>query len=788
MSGMKWFRQVAAAGVFLLGTAGVGSAKPILQEDFSTQVPGMKGGEIVPHDKGFAYQGPGGHNLTKGSYIEYDLKDVAFSPSAGTIEFDLTRAEVSQAEALVSFADEGGERAFALYIDWERLTEEILLRPMTPGFSYWLTPEKDEFGNNAPKPWAVVNRNIGKGTTVHVVMTWDANGIDLYVDGKSLAGKPSNGPKLIEKLKTARKFIVGADISRKIPGGAWSQTRSLVSNVQLHDKKLVTSEFAQTIVPKGLNVYGVNHDAATVAGFSGKLVAGNTVNVVLHGTPGAAGTFDLVHYPDVGSKIDVDWRGWGVYLEEKAFFEEGEVNLRDVEAYEVYVAQAPFDYAAPGMEPVAKLEVREQRYIFEAPEVDKPSYIAVVALMRDGTRLPVIAPIANQPLTESEPGVYTGSYRVGWKDRYPRAIAIGRLAVGTNAASLLASGTFALDPSVTLAVATDPSELKADEKSAAQVTVTVTDVNGNAVTDHEVKFLLFTTSQYTGVVGGGAFADQVGATVTEERFGKTDIFGKVTATYVAGFAAKTAVIVARDMLTNNTGSGWVKTYITATAQLELEPVIENAAMAQGYEITVTSSDEWLTADGKSTARISARVTLGGEAVPGHTVAFSVASGTGSVRVVEGTTDKNGEARAVYTAGKKIGMVLITATDTTAGISGSVQIELRSDAPAKIAIKLEPKKLPADGRSRAALTVTVTDINDNPNDGVEVEYAIVEGSGSIRDEKGLTDRSGEDETQYTAGRTPGRVSIEITVRSTVPTPEELAQVNEMALAVTDFKFF
>lgn len=788
MSGMKWFRQVAAAGVFLLGTAGVGSAKPILQEDFSTQVPGMKGGEIVPHDKGYAYQGPGGHNLTKGSYIEYDLKDVAFNPSAGTIEFDLTRAEVSPAEALVSFADESGERAFSLYIDWERLTEETLLRPMTPGYSYWLTPEKDEFGNDAPKPWAVVDRNIGKGRTVHVVMTWDVNGIALYVDGKMLAGKPSNGPKLIEKLKTARKFIVGADISRKIPGGAWSQTRSLVANVQLHDKRLVPTEFAQTIAPKGLNVYGVDHDAATVAGFSGRLVAGNTVNVVLHGTPGAVGTFDVVHFPDVGAKIDIDWRGWGVYLEEKTFYEEGEVNLRDVDGYEVFAAQAPFDYAAPGMEPVAKLEVGEQRYILEAPEVDKPYYIAVVALMRDGTKLPVIAPVANRPLAEVEPGVYTGSYQVGWKDRYPRAVLIGRLASATNVATLPAVNTLVMDPTVTLAVATDPSELKADEKSVSKVTVTVTDANGNAVPEHEVKFLLFTTSQYTGVVGGGAFAEQVGATVTEERFGKTDIFGKVTATYVAGFAAKTAVIVARDMLTNNTGSGWVKTYITATAQLELEPAEETAAMAQGFEITVTSSDEWLTADGKSTARITARVTLGGDPVEGHAVGFSVSSGTGSIRAVTTTTDRNGEARAVYTAGKKIGMVLITATDATAGISGSVQIELRSDAPAKIAIKLDPEKLPADGRSRADLTVTVTDINDNPNDGVEVEYAIVEGSGSIRDEKGLTDRNGEDDTQYTAGRTPGRVSIEITVRSTVPTPEELAKVNEMALAVTDYKFF
>jgi hypothetical protein len=181
------------------------------------------------------------------------------------------------------------------------------------------------------------------------------------------------------------------------------------------------------------------------------------------------------------------------------------------------------------------------------------------------------------------------------------------------------------------------------------------------------------------------------------------------------------------------------------------------------------------------------VTLNSQPVEGHAVAFSVASGTGSIRTVKDTTDKNGQARAVYTAGKKIGIVLITATDTTVGISGSVSIELRSDAPAKIAIKLTPEKLPADGRSRAELSVLVTDINDNPNDNTEVEYLVL-GDGSLRDAKGLTDKNGESANAYTAGRTPGMVTFEITVRSMIPTEAELAKARELAVAVTDYKFF
>ena len=212
-------------------------------------------------------------------------------------------------------------------------------------------------------------------------------------------------------------------------------------------------------------------------------------------------------------------------------------------------------------------------------------------------------------------------------------------------------------------------------------------------------------------------------------------------------------------------------------------------MDAGYEITVTSSDEWLTADGKSQARITARVTLGGEPVEGHKVDFSVSSGTGSIRAVKDTTDKNGEARAVYTAGKKIGIVLITATDTTVGISGSVSIELRSDAPAKIAIKLDPEKLPADGSSRADLSVLVTDINDNPNDNVEVEYLISSGGGQPAGRQGA-DRpaTARARREYTAGRAAGTVTFEITVRSHVPTEEELAKARDLRVAVTDYKFF
>jgi hypothetical protein len=85
-------------------------------------------------------------------------------------------------------------------------------------------------------------------------------------------------------------------------------------------------------------------------------------------------------------------------------------------------------------------------------------------------------------------------------------------------------------------------------------------------------------------------------------------------------------------------------------------------------------------------------------------------------------------------------------------------------------------------------VLVTDINDNPNDEVGVEYALVRGGGRLADERTTTDRRGETTTRYTAGRDPGPVELEITVRSPVPTEEELDAARDLAVAVSDHHFF
>lgn len=783
-------RGLWAAAALILSTAVAGgaSAAVLVESDLKGWTgPLQRQGGVVVENKGeLGWRASrGGDSATLDEHLVIDLKQAGIRPAAGALDFIITRQEESPSESLFTLVDDTGKKTYLLSLEWKGWnlgsTPELLVGDH---WRNWKKLDPHAHGSGVTGQWVnSIPFNVARGQTFRLTITWNEKGRDeIYLDGKRLQySYDETARSFSDALRDSTGLLVGVEYS----GGIFaSKMTSLVKDVRVLDVDTIVREERAA----GVAIAGVTHNAFQAAGFSGKLVAGGELKVALEGSAGSTGSFDIAHFTDLDGKIPLDWRGWGVYLEDKSFYEPGEVNLRDVDGYQVYASKQLFDPTAPGMEPVARLKVEEQSYTLEYLDRDSVYYVAVVAEMRDGSLRPVLSPIVNRPLTETAPGVYAGSWKAGWHDRYPQAVVVGRLVNGDASGTLVAEKTFTVDPSVTIAVATSPSELRADEKSTSAVTVTLTDANGNPVSGHKVKFVLATTSQYTGVVGGGAFAEQVGGQVKEDRWGETDLFGKVTATYVAGFAAKTAVIVVRDMLSNDTGAGWVKTFIQSTAQLELQAVQEVGAAAEGYEIAVTSSNDWLTADGRSQARITAKVTQNGEPVEGHRVAFSVSSGTGSISVVQDVTGRDGAARAVYTAGKKIGMVLITASDVTVNISGGVLIELRSDAPAKLVIKIDPEKLPADGRSTADLRVTVTDINDNPNDNVAVEYRITEGDGRLGENETMTDRRGESENRYTAGRSAGRVSIEITVRSTEPTEEELATARGFAVAVTDYKFY
>jgi len=210
--------------------------------------------------------------------------------------------------------------------------------------------------------------------------------------------------------------------------------------------------------------------------------------------------------------------------------------------------------------------------------------------------------------------------------------------------------------------------------------------------------------------------------------------------------------------------------------IELLPRAAARGMADKAILRLTADPAWLTADGRSTARLTATLTdLGGNPLSDQKVAFALGSDNGRIRVLRGTTDEGGTAEAEYRAGTLAGYVTVTASAAEWGVTAMVQIELRADAPAKIDLVASATKLPADGRSEATLSVLVSDIHDNPNIDVPVSFQVLAGSGDVGPAEIRTNRNGEGSATFTAGTRAGLTTVEARHTSRAPTDDELRRV-------------
>jgi hypothetical protein len=400
------------------------------------------------------------------------------------------------------------------------------------------------------------------------------------------------------------------------------------------------------------------------------------------------------------------------------------------------------------------------------------------------------------PMTEdpNRPGFYAVDHSIRPGNYLDRGRIVGHLkgAGGVDAEpARSASGDLSIDARSRFLMTIDKTDLPADSSATSRVKVKTTDANGNPVKDHLIKVTLSTTDEYTGLVGSGsaryrdaaaATKDMLGGADVETRWkGITDSWGEVEFDFKSGFAAKTIILQAKDMTSGDVGVDYITSYKEASIDIVLTAPISLAAARRGlqYLIKVEATRTELTADGRSRSVIRATVQdPTGKPVAGDTVVFSLSSANGTLNTIKGTTDASGVATAEYIAGKKIGIVVVTATDTVRNISGSVSITLLADAPAKIILRARPETMPADGNSRADIQVKVTDINDNPNRDTKVEFLLSRGSGKMDFPDRVTDRFGDAANRFTAGTTPGIATIVATVRSKIPTVEELAKAQNV----------
>jgi hypothetical protein len=771
------------AGVFLAS----GLAGAAVQEnlDFGGNSKGqIKGGKTYNRSgRDGWHASKAGSTKESAGYIEVDLNKVAADRSQGAIQFTVVRGNEEDEEQIFTVTDGQYRQLLGGSMRWEWTTEKIDRKQPVPRFR--LSAEGGILGYTKEYGYALaldLPRNVGKGNDVTITITWGPKVSDngLFIDGKRMKSRLPANYQLPALMQRGAFLIIGTAYNPQYEKPYGDNMMSTLTGFKYSDKP--TGDL------KEVNVAITSVEVAAKAGFSGKLVAGDVIEVKATGTSGQKGTFDIGLKPETNGTISLDWRGWGTKRENRGFTTYKEIDLHQVRDYTVYASTTPFAAVDVTMVPVETIETAKQSVVLDELDAAAAYYIAVNANMKDGSVIPIIAPKVGLAMAEAASGIYQGTYTVAVGDDMPKAVISAQIASSTTTARLGSVDELSIDTSVKIDVTTEPSVLLADEKSTANVAVTVTDANGDPVEGHALTFFLATTSEYTGVVGGGKFTDEVGGAMADGGEYLTDMFGRVKAKYVAGFAAKTAVIVARDLENNDTGAGSVTTFIIADGGIKLKVPGANAMAKRtsGYVLTLETSDDWLTADGQSAAKLTAHLTQNGADVEGKNISFSFAPANGSLQVKEGSTDSNGKARAVYTAGTKIGIVIITAAFE--GITASVEIELRNDAPAKIVLKIDPAEMDADGSSRADVDVLVTDINDNPVDNVKAEFAILQGSGSLRSDSEMTDRRGEAGTTFRAGRTPGDVVIRVTVRSLVPSEEELLAARNLAVQVADPKFF
>lgn len=86
----------------------------------------------------------------------------------------------------------------------------------------------------------------------------------------------------------------------------------------------------------------------------------------------------------------------------------------------------------------------------------------------------------------------------------------------------------------------------------------------------------------------------------------------------------------------------------------------------------------------------------------------------------------------------------------------------SNTVGSLRVVVSPSSLPADGTSKAIVSVTVYDKKNNPLSGAEVSFEVSgSGNGSMRPRVTSTDDNGQAEAVFTAGKTNGAVTITAT---------------------------
>jgi biotin carboxyl carrier protein len=701
-------------------------AKEAAREDFERLPEAARAGQVPDKDgkgKGWTYATKG-FEVANPIQIELPLA-IDNTVLRGAISFDLQRRDTPNPTeycSVFALKDAAGRNILLFQVAWNS--------PFSHPFPAFALKGGEYYSGSLGlwSPWIVLNRDVPPGQWIHIDLTWNDEKREyrLYLDGKEVDARPKAFARLTGSPMPDPREEVNRDLARarRPPMYTARPFRDFLQRTK--SIRLGVNTIPET-PGKGtspLSNAALAHFVVLANEFPSALQPQAKILSITDDTfktPGISGK--LVAGDSVAVELLASPGG-------KAFFDMGHVKG-------IPMAEVPPHPGGPG-----------------TPAVDN--------------------------------GTYRGKYTIKPGDDYENGQIVGNFVSADNVAAppLTSAAIWTIDTKPRVTFAIDRKDLPADLTAKARVKLKALDANGNVVSGRHLKLTLATTDEYTGTVGAGDFGKDVGASVETRWRGETDAWGEVEFDYTSGFAAKTVILTAKDLDSGGVSVDYVTAYKEASIDISLTPPISRAAARQKthHVLKVEASRTELTADGRSRSVI--RATLfdpSGKPVPGDPVTFALSSENGTLRTIAGKTDASGVATAEYIAGKKIGIVVVTAQATLRGVSGSVSIILLSDAPAKIYLKARPESLPADGFSRADLSVKVTDINDNPNKDTKVEFKMSRGGGKLEYPDRVTDRYGDTSNRYTAGTAPGIATVVATVRSRVPTAAELSKAGNVIFA-------
>jgi hypothetical protein len=272
-----------------------------------------------------------------------------------------------------------------------------------------------------------------------------------------------------------------------------------------------------------------------------------------------------------------------------------------------------------------------------------------------------------------------------------------------------------------LSIVSGNNQTRAVATDLAPFVVALSDANGNAISGATVTFAV---TMGEGTLTGTTTTDANGHAQTTLTLGPTA--GKNNNEVTATVGALSAKFQA-------SASPGPAATLTATQGMNQTAEVATV-LSSPFEVTVSDAHD--------------------NAVPGISVTFAVTAGGGSIPApATRTSDAQGHVQTTLTLGTHAGVNTVTASAT-----GTTTLSISATGLAGQATQLAMSS--GDGQSvtvataAAPFVVIVTDVYDNPVDGVTVGFAVTAGGGSLSATSVATAASGRAQTTLTLGPRSG----------------------------------